>query len=414
MVDLTPIFNSVKNASRVLAFASSEKRGDVLSDMAEILHKKRELIKSENLKDIRAAKDEGLSYAMLERLTLNDKEINSMVRAVLNIKAQEEVVGKVVGGSLRPNGMRIEKIAVPLGVVCMIYESRPNVTIDSAALCIKSGNGAILRGGKEAVHSNLILSSIVGEALEKNNMPKNAINLISDPDRELIKVMAKAKGFIDVIIPRGGSNLIDFVSENAEIPVIKHDKGVCHTYVDEYANTDMALSIAFNAKVQRPSACNAMETLLVHKNIAPQMLKQMGNMFKDVGVDMRCCPKALEYIDARPAIEDDWGDEYHDMIVAIKIVKNIDEAIQHIEKYGSGHSEAIVTENYTNAQQFLNEVDAAAVYVNASTRFTDGGEFGLGAEIGISTQKLHVRGPMGASDLTTTKYLIYGNGQLRK
>lgn len=414
MVDLTPIFNSVKNASRVLAFASSEKRGDVLSDMAEILHKKRELIKSENLKDIRAAKDEGLSYAMLERLTLNDKEINSMVRAVLNIKAQEEVVGKVVGGSLRPNGMRIEKIAVPLGVVCMIYESRPNVTIDSAALCIKSGNGAILRGGKEAVHSNLILSSIVGEALEKNNMPKNAINLISDPDRELIKVMAKAKGFIDVIIPRGGSNLIDFVSENAEIPVIKHDKGVCHTYVDEYANTDMALSIAFNAKVQRPSACNAMETLLVHKNIAPQMLKQMGNMFKDVGVDMRCCPKTLEYIDARPAIEDDWGDEYHDMIVAIKIVKNIDEAIQHIEKYGSGHSEAIVTENYTNAQQFLNEVDAAAVYVNASTRFTDGGEFGLGAEIGISTQKLHVRGPMGASDLTTTKYLIYGNGQLRK
>lgn len=414
MVDLAPILNSVKNASRILALASSEKRGDVLSDMAEIIHKKRELIKSENMKDIRIAKDSELSYAMLERLTLSDKEINSMVRAVLNIKAQEEVVGKVVGGSLRPNGMRIEKIAVPLGVVCMIYESRPNVTIDSAALCIKSGNGAILRGGKEAIHSNTILSSIVGEALEKNNMPKNAIKLITDPDRELIKVMAKAKGFIDVIIPRGGSNLINFVSENAEIPVIKHDKGVCHIYVDEYANTDMALSIAFNAKVQRPSACNAMETLLVHKDIAPKMLKQMGNMFKDVGVDMRCCPKTLEYIDARPAIDEDWGEEFHDMIVAIKIVDNIDEAIKHIEKYGSGHSEAIVTENYTNAQQFLKEVDSAVVYVNASTRFTDGGEFGLGAEIGISTQKLHVRGPMGAADLTTTKYLIYGNGQLRK
>lgn len=414
MTDLTSIFHRVKQASRAIADTSSDKRTKVLSDIAELLHHKRDIIKQENLKDVRAAKDAELSCAMIERLTLTDKEINSTIRAVLNIKAQEEVVGKIVGGSLRPNGLRIQKITVPLGVVGMIYESRPNVTIDSAVLCIKSANAVILRGGKEAVNSNTILASIVCEALEKNGVPVDCVHLITDPDRELIKSMAEAKGFLDVIIPRGGSGLISYVTENAKIPVIMHDKGVCHTFIDESADIDMALGIAFNAKVQRPSACNALETLLVHKNIAPKIMQQIGTMYKEVGVDMRCCQETLTYIDARPAIEDDWSEEYHDLIIAIRIVENIDEAIEHISKYGSGHSEAIVTESYSCGQKFLKEVDAAAVYINASTRFTDGGEFGLGAEIGISTQKLHVRGPMGAADLTTTKYLIYGDGQLRK
>lgn len=414
MTDLIPIFEKVKKASRILSSSGSDKRTKVLSDIAELIHRRRDQIKNENIKDIRAAKDAELSNAMIERLTLTDKEINSMIRAVLNVKSQEEVVGRTIGGSLRPNGLRILKISVPLGIVGMIYESRPNVTIDSAVLCIKSANAAVLRGGKEAVFSNTVLAAIVGEALEKNGLPADCVYLVTDPDRELIKTMACAKGYLDVIIPRGGSALIDFVTSNAKIPVIMHDKGVCHTFIDECADINMALGIAFNAKVQRPSACNSMETLLVHKNIAPKIMKQIGDMFSEVGVDMRCCPETLKYIDARPAIEDDWQEEYHDLIVSIKIVDNIDSAIEHISKYGSGHSEAIVTENYPNSQKFLNEVDAAAVYVNASTRFTDGGEFGLGAEIGISTQKLHVRGPMGASDLTTSKYLIYGSGQLRK
>lgn len=414
MTDLIPIFEKVKKASRILSSSGSDKRTKVLSDIAELIHRRRDQIKNENINDIRAAKDAELSNAMIERLTLTDKEINSMIRAVLNVKSQEEVVGRTIGGSLRPNGLRILKISVPLGIVGMIYESRPNVTIDSAVLCIKSANAAVLRGGKEAIFSNTVLAAIVGEALEKNGLPADCVYLVTDSDRELIKTMACAKGYLDVIIPRGGSALIDFVTSNAKIPVIMHDKGVCHTFIDEYADINMALGIAFNAKVQRPSACNSMETLLVHKNIAPKIMKQIGDMFSEVGVDMRCCTETLKYIDARPAIEEDWREEYHDLIVSIKIVDNIDSAIEHISKYGSGHSEAIVTENYPNSQKFLNEVDAAAVYVNASTRFTDGGEFGLGAEIGISTQKLHVRGPMGASDLTTSKYLIYGSGQLRK
>ena len=326
---------------------------------------------------------------------------------------QNEVIGDVIGGSTRPNGLKIRKVRVPLGVVGIIYESRPNVTIDSAALCIKSGNGAVLRGGKEAINSNKILAEIIAKSLEIAGFSKDVIYFIDDTDRNIIKEMAQAKGLIDVIIPRGGEGLINFVVENARIPVIMHDKGVCHVFIDESAEYQQALSITFNAKVQRPSACNAMETLLVHKNIAPSILPDIAEMLKEVDVDLRGCEETLKYVDCRPAIQEDYYTEYHDMILSIKVVENIDEAVAHINKYGSGHSEAIVTKDYNNSEKFLNEVDAAAVYVNASTRFTDGGEFGLGAEIGISTQKLHVRGPMGAADLTTTKYLIYGSGQLR-
>lgn len=412
-MDLMEQLAKTKKDAHTLAVSSAPDRQAVLSNIASLLNERREEIKKINKIDINNAEDMELSSAMIDRLRLTDKEIDSMIKAVNEISMQKEVIGEVITGSTRPNGLKIRKVRVPLGVAGIIYESRPNVTIDSAALCIKSGNGAVLRGGKEALNSNKILAEIISNSLEKAGFSKDIIYFIQDTDRNIIKDMAQAKGLIDVIIPRGGEGLINFVVDNARIPVIMHDKGVCHTFIDESAEFQQALSIAFNAKVQRPSACNAMETLLVHKNIADKILPEIAEMFQDVDVDLRGCPETLKYVDCRPAIEEDYYTEYHDMILSIKVVENLQEAINHINKYGSGHSDAIVTTNYNNAEKFLNEVDSAAVYVNASTRFTDGGEFGLGAEIGISTQKLHVRGPMGAEDLTTTKYLIYGSGQLR-
>lgn len=412
-MNLTEQLTKTKKDAHTLAVSSAPERQAVLSNIAFLLNERREEIKEINKIDIKNAEDMELSSAMIDRLRLTDKEIDSMIKAVNEISMQKEVIGEVVSGSTRPNGLKIRKVRVPLGVAGIIYESRPNVTIDSAALCIKSGNGAVLRGGKEAVNSNKILAEIISDSLVKAGFSKDIIYFIKETDRNIIKDMAQAKGLIDVIIPRGGEGLINFVVDNARIPVIMHDKGVCHVFIDESAKYQQALSIAFNAKVQRPSACNAMETLLVHKNIAEKILPDIAEMFQDVDVDLRGCPETLKYVDCRPAIEEDYYTEYHDMILSIKVVDNVQEAVNHINKYGSGHSDAIVTADYNNAEKFLNEVDSAAVYVNASTRFTDGGEFGLGAEIGISTQKLHVRGPMGAEDLTTTKYLIYGSGQLR-
>ena len=412
-MNLTEQLAKTKKDAHTLAVSSAPERQAVLSNIAFLLNERREEIKEINKIDIKNAEDMELSSAMIDRLRLTDKEIDSMIKAVNEISMQKEVIGEVVSGSTRPNGLKIRKVRVPLGVAGIIYESRPNVTIDSAALCIKSGNGAVLRGGKEAVNSNKILAEIISDSLVKAGFSKDIIYFIQETDRNIIKDMAQAKGLIDVIIPRGGEGLINFVIDNARIPVIMHDKGVCHVFIDESAEYQQALSIAFNAKVQRPSACNAMETLLVHKNIAEKILPDIAEMFQDVDVDLRGCPETLKYVDCRPAIEEDYYTEYHDMILSIKVVDNVQEAVNHINKYGSGHSDAIVTADYNNAEKFLNEVDSAAVYVNASTRFTDGGEFGLGAEIGISTQKLHVRGPMGAEDLTTTKYLIYGSGQLR-
>lgn len=412
-MNLTEQLAKTKKDAHTLAVSSAPERQAVLSNIAFLLNERREEIKEINKIDIKNAEDMELSSAMIDRLRLTDKEIDSMIKAVNEISMQKEVIGEIVSGSTRPNGLKIRKVRVPLGVAGIIYESRPNVTIDSAALCIKSGNGAVLRGGKEAVNSNKILAEIISDSLVKAGFSKDIIYFIQETDRNIIKDMAQAKGLIDVIIPRGGEGLINFVVDNARIPVIMHDKGVCHVFIDESAEYQQALSIAFNAKVQRPSACNAMETLLVHKNIAEKILPDIAEMFQDVDVDLRGCPETLKYVDCRPAIEEDYYTEYHDMILSIKVVDNVQEAVNHINKYGSGHSDAIVTADYNNAEKFLNEVDSAAVYVNASTRFTDGGEFGLGAEIGISTQKLHVRGPMGAEDLTTTKYLIYGSGQLR-
>ncbi len=413
-MNLNETLEKVKKESHILAISSASERKKILLNIASLLDEYRMEIKKINEIDINNAKENELNSAMIDRLILTDNEIDSMIKAVNEISNQKEVIGEIIGGSTRPNGLKIRKIRVPLGVVGIIYESRPNVTIDSAALCIKSGNGAILRGGKEAINSNRILSDIISKALVISGFSSDVIHFISDIDKNIIKEMAMAKGLIDVIIPRGGAGLINFVVDNACIPVIMHDKGVCHIFIDESAEYEKALSIAFNAKVQRPSACNAMETLLIHKNVAEKLLPEIATMLQEVDVDLRGCEETLKYVDCRPAIEEDYYAEYNDMILSIKVVNNIDDAIAHINKYGSSHSDAIVTNNYNNAEKFLNEVDSAAVYVNASTRFTDGGEFGLGAEIGISTQKLHVRGPMGAEDLTTTKYLIYGNGQLRR
>lgn len=412
-MDLMEQLAKTKKDAHSLSVSSAPERQAVLSNIALLLNERREEIKKINQIDINNAENMELSSAMIDRLRLTDKEIDSMIKAVNEISMQKEVIGEVITGSTRSNGLKIRKVRVPLGVAGIIYESRPNVTIDSAALCIKSGNGAVLRGGKEAVNSNKILAEIISESLEKAGFSKDIIYFIQDTDKNIIKDMAQAKGLIDVIIPRGGEGLINFVVDNARIPVIMHDKGVCHIFIDESAEYQKALSITFNAKVQRPSACNAMETLLVHKNIAKKILPDIAKMLQEVDVDLRGCTETLKYVDCRPAIEEDYYTEYHDMILSIKVVENVQEAVAHINKYGSGHSDAIVTTDYNNAEKFLNEVDSAAVYVNASTRFTDGGEFGLGAEIGISTQKLHVRGPMGAEDLTTTKYLIYGSGQLR-
>lgn len=412
-MELNDILQNVKNASKKMAASSQIERKKLLENIALKLDERREEIKKANKIDIDSAKDMELSSALIDRLILTDKEIDGMIKAVREISMQKEVVGEIISGSTRPNGLKIRKVRVPLGVVGIIYESRPNVTIDSAALCIKSGNCAVLRGGKESINSNIVLSEIISDALESTGFSKDSIYLIKDIDRSIIKEIAQAKGLIDVIIPRGGENLINYVVDNAKIPVIMHNKGVCHVFIDESADYQDALSITFNAKVQRPSACNAMETLLIHKNAVDNVLVEIANMLQEVDVDLRGCPETLKLVDCRPAIEEDYYAEYNDLILAIKVVENIDEAISHINKYGSGHSESIITKNYYSAEKFLKEVDAAAVYVNASTRFTDGGEFGLGAEIGISTQKLHVRGPMGAEDLTTTKYMIYGSGQLR-
>ncbi|MEF3254479.1 MAG: glutamate-5-semialdehyde dehydrogenase [Deferribacterales bacterium] len=408
------LFEKAKNASRIFSTFSSIKKNDILKNIAKQIDKSRQYILAENIKDIEMAKQNNLKESLIDRLILNDKRIDGMINGIYDIIKLEDPVGIIEKGVTRPNGLIIQKKRVPLGVVGIIYESRPNVTIDAAALCIKSGNVAILRGGKEASHSNMALGKIIKDVLTDMDLNRYIVNVLDDPNREIMNKMLKAKGFIDLIIPRGGEGLISYVTEHSLIPVVKHDKGVCHVYIDNFALKDMAIDIALNAKVSRPGVCNAMETLLVHHAIADEFLTEMVEIYNNHSVELVGCERAQKYNYVKPATEDDWYTEYLSLKLSIKIVDSLDEAIEHINKYGSGHSEAIVTESYTNALEFLEKVDAAAVYVNASTRFTDGGEFGLGAEVGISTQKLHCRGPMGVNDLTTTKYLIFGQGQIRE
>ncbi len=403
-----------KNAFFELSNIKEEKINDILLTLAKIIDKNRKEIQQKNVLDVENGKHNGLSGALLDRLLLNDDRIDSMIQSLHKLIALKSPVGEVIEGWVLANGLKIEKVRVPIGVVAIIYESRPNVTIDAAALCLKSSNCVILRGGKEAVNSNMILSHFIKEALRENGVNENCVGFVDKLDRKGVLYIAQANEYVDVVIPRGGEGLINFVSKNATVSVIKHDKGLCHTFVDEYADIDKALNISYNAKVQRPGVCNAMETLLVHKNIANIFLPKVYTAFKNAGVKLKGCKKTLSILkDIQVAKEQDWDIEYLDLILSIKIVNSLDEAIDHINKHGSNHSEAIVTENYSNAEEFLNKVDASCVYVNASTRFTDGGVFGMGAEIGISTNKLHVRGPVGLRELTSYKYKIRGSGQIR-
>jgi len=410
---LQDVFKAAKQASYELMNAQTYVKDKALTAIAEKLGAKREEIKIENKKDIEYAEANKLSKAMVDRLLLDDKRIDGMIQAVLDIRNQIDPVGKIVDGYKRPNGLQIVKIKVPIGVVGIIYESRPNVTIDAAALCLKSGNVSVLRGGKEAVHSNTYLGRLMKETLEEVGLPAACVNIIENTDRAVVMEMLKAKDDIDIMVPRGGEGLIQFCTEHSLIPLVKHDKGLCHVYIDEFADVDMAVSVAVNSKCQRVGVCNAMETLLVHENIAKTVLPKLAEAYKEYDVEIRGCEKTADVIACNPATAEDWDTEYLDYILSIKVVSTLAEAVEHINGYGSMHSESIVTSNYQNSEDFLNMVDAAAVYVNASTRWTDGGEFGMGAEMGISTQKLHCRGPMGADDLTTTKYKIYGQGQIK-
>jgi len=404
-----------KAASRELAKLSTRKKNAILEAMADELDAQRETIKAENARDLSAGKQAGLSAAMLDRLELSDARIDGMIKGLRDVAVLNDPVGELISTWNRPNGLEIRKVRVPIGVIGIIFESRPNVTCDAAALCFKTSNAVILRGGKEAIHSNLAIARAMETGGIAKGMPANAIQLIPTTDREAVKVMCQMTDYLDLIIPRGGESLIKAVTEMSHVPVIKHYKGVCHTFIDASADLGMAWRIAENAKCQRPGVCNAMETLLVHKDVADEFLPKMGEILEARGVEMRGDEAVCKLIaSAKPATEEDWYEEYLEMILAVRVVDDIDAAITHINKYGSGHSDAIVTQDEKSEKAFLAEVDSSSVYVNASTRFTDGAEFGMGAEIGISTDKLHARGPMGLEELTTYKFVIQGKGQIRE
>ena len=406
-----------KEASKKLLTLDTRIKNKALIMIAEELINKKEEIKEANRIDLENGKKEGLSFALLDRLELTDKRIEAMSQGLMEIAAFTDPIGEILSGWRHKNGMTIEKKRVPLGVLGIIYESRPNVTVDSAGLAIKSSNAVILKGSANAINSNIYLSRLFNETGVKAGLPENSVQLIENTDRALVNEMVKMNQYIDVLIPRGGKGLKKFIIENATIPVIETGAGVCHVFVDESAKIDNILPIIKNAKTQRPSTCNSIETVLVHKNIAEKILPEVTDMLIKSGVELRYSREALDIVnrsDVKPANEEDFGAEYLDMIMSLKLVENVDEAIEYINEHSTQHSDSIITESIDNAEKFLNEVDSAAVYLNASTRFSDGGEFGYGGEIGISTQKLHARGPMGVRELTTTKYIIRGNGQIRE
>ena len=413
--DIENMCRKAKAASRSLALLSSKVKDSALKAMAEAILKNRSYILSENKKDLICAARRKMKDAFIDRLSLTASRLNSMAESLRNISALKDPVGEVIGSCKRPNGLLISKVRVPIGLILIIYESRPNVTSDCIGLCLKSGNGVILKGGSEAMHSNIAIFNALNKAAVKHGIPDGAISIIKNTDRHVVNGLLKQSGIIDLVIPRGGESLIREIVNRSRIPVIKHYKGVCHTYVDEFADLVMAEDICFNAKVQRPGVCNAMETMLVNRKIAERFLPSMIKRLQNAGVEIRACALTRKIVKGiLAAVEDDWYREYLDLILSVKVVKDIDEAISHIMKYGSYHSDAIVTGDKYSADKFLSGVDSACVYVNASTRFTDGGVFGKGAEIGISTDKIHARGPMGLEELTSYKYIIRGNGQVRK
>lgn len=403
-----------KEASYKLAVASTDAKNEALNKIAQYLWERREEILSANGEDIRRAKEKETPPHLIDRLTLNEKRIKDICEAIREVIALPDPVGEIIEGWKRPNGLVIQKVRVPLGVIGIIYEARPNVTVDAATLCLKAGNCVVLRGGSEAISSNVCLVRIIQDALKETSIPPDAVQIIEDTSRASALALMRQSEYLDVLIPRGGAGLIKSVLENARLPVIETGVGNCHTYVHFDADIEMAEKIVINAKCQRPSVCNAMETLLVHKDIAPVFLPRCLKKLSELGVEIRGCERTRElFPEAKPATEEDWYTEFLALILAVKVVDSLEEAIAHINKYGSKHSEAIITSNVQSAKRFCDEVDASTVYVNASTRFTDGGEFGLGAEIGISTQKLHARGPMGLRELTSYKWVVYGEGQIR-
>ncbi len=403
-----------KTASKTIATLDPHTKVSVLMQMADALEKNADTILAENEKDLQEARKANLASALVDRLLLNAKRIADMAQAVREIATLKEPIGRVLEGWVVQSGLRIEKVSIPIGVIGIIYESRPNVTSDTAALCFKSGNACVLKGGKEALYSNRAIAALLQAVLRNNRLPEEIISLLPDASREGVAKLIKMDRYVDLIIPRGGEALIRYVSENATVPVVKHDKGVCHTYVDRDADHECAVAIVLNAKCQRPSACNSLETLLVHEAIAETFLPRMKEALDRAGTYVKGCEKTQELLHVERASDEDYHTEHLSNALNIKIVANVDAAIAHIAAYGSSHSEAILSDNYSVVERFLNEVDAAAVYANASTRFTDGGEFGFGAEVGISTNKLHARGPMGINDLTTYKFKVYGQGQIRE
>jgi glutamate-5-semialdehyde dehydrogenase len=402
-----------KAAAAVMNALGAGEKNHILRQMADALEKEQRTIIAENAKDLEYAKEHNLSSAMIDRLILDEGRIAAMANSIREVAALKEPVGRVLEGWQVESGLNIQKVSIPIGVIGIIYESRPNVTSDTAALCFKSSNVCVLKGGKEAQHSNQVIADVLQEVLVANNLPKEIISLLPDASREGVAKLIKMDKYVDLIIPRGGEGLIRYVSENATVPVVKHDKGLCHVFIDEDADFDKAMKIILNAKCRRTGICNAMETLLVDIKVAPLLLGEIQKAYAQYGTELRGCARTRSFIDIAEATEEDFDTEYLDNILSIKVVDGVEDAIAHITRYGSGHSESIVTENYTTGEKFMNAIDAACVYINASTQFTDGGEFGFGAEVGISTNKLHARGPMGINDLTTYKYKIYGNGQTR-
>lgn len=406
---------NARAAARSLAAVDSKSKDNALYAMGRTLLENASYIISRNAKDLGFARRKNLSGALIDRLALNKKRIKSMAEALFAIARLKDPVGEILQTKKRPNGLLIKKVRVPIGVILIIYESRPNVTSDCIGLCLKSGNAVILRGGSEAINSNIAICDILDKEAGRKGLPRGSINIIKHTDRRIVDELLKQDLSIDLVMPRGGESLIKEVSEKSRIPIIKHYKGVCHTYVDSEADLKMAEEICYNAKVQRPGVCNAMETMLVHRKVAKRFLPSMVRRFEEAGVQIRGCSQTRRIVRGLiAATEDDWHTEYLDLILSVKVVDGMDEAIEHIMKYGSYHSDAIVTKNKASAMKFLKKIDSACVYVNASTRFTDGGEFGFGAEIGISTDKIHARGPMGAEELTSYKYLVFGNGQIRE
>jgi len=401
-------------ANRLVGISSDQKNAALMS-IADGLAKDAAFIQAENEKDLVRAREQGLSAAMIDRLTVGEQTIAAMVTGLKDVVALNDPVGTMSPTWIRPNGLQVARMRIPLGVIGIIYESRPNVTVDAAGLCLKAGNAVILRGGSEAFHSNQALAKIIQRALEDTGMPQKSVQVVPSREREAVLALLQQEEFVDLIIPRGGEGLIRFVVQHSKIPVLKHYKGVCHVYVDEDADLKMAQEICFNAKVQRPGVCNAMETLLVHQAAADAFLPEMARRFTEAGVEIRGCDTTCRIVrNAEKAVESDWPAEYLDLILAVKVVADMDEAMAHMARYSSRHTEAIVTRDYDRAQRFVRETDSSVVLVNASTRFNDGGQLGLGAEIGISTSKLHAFGPMGLEELTTTKFVVQGNGQVRE